>query len=222
MILLKPHQPARAEGCLIQTNATCVTGNRLAHALLCASVRVTTQRSAVVTRTKSEPKCVSQQTFPKTRSTAPGIMVSIAEYFFTVGNDNGKSLVYTSRTQKVLSVATACTVAIKAPPGRATGASAKAAIHLQNRAESKGLSILEKKNNPRVCSIQRAFVCFQLTISVPDDCLWQLFCRAQFPQLQDRPAYFKGGVYHQYTNARARASWMSCGYFFTEKSPRCL
>ena len=71
--------------------------------------------------------------------------MSIAEYFFTIGNDKRKSLVYTARTQKVLSVATACTVATKAPPGRATGASAKAAIHFQNRAVSKGLSIFEKR-----------------------------------------------------------------------------
>jgi len=145
MIALKLTQPARPEGCPILTNATCVTGSRLAHGLLCPSVRVTTQRSAVVTRTKSEPKCVSQWTISKSCSTAPGIMVSIAKYFFTVGNDKRKRLVYTSRKQKVLSVATACTVAIKAPPGRVTGASAKAAIHLQNRTESKGLSIFARR-----------------------------------------------------------------------------
>lgn len=111
----------------------------------CASVRVTTQRSAVVTRTYSGFKCLVCKTLLNARPTAPGIMVSIAKYFFAIGNDKRKRLVYTSRTQKVLSVATACTVAIKAPPGRATGASAKAAIHLQNRAVSKGLSIFEKR-----------------------------------------------------------------------------
>ena len=74
-------QPVRTEGCPMQPNATSVTGMRLAHALLCASVRVTTQRSAVVTRTFSGLKYAACQNFLIVRPNAPGIMASFAKYF---------------------------------------------------------------------------------------------------------------------------------------------
>jgi len=74
-------QTARTEGCPIQTNATCVTGQCLAHVLLRASVRVTTQRSAVVTRTYSGLKYAACQNFLNIRPTAPGIMASCAKHF---------------------------------------------------------------------------------------------------------------------------------------------
>ena len=85
---MEPPQHTRTEGCPMQPNATCVTGRRLAHALPRASVRVTTQRSAVVTRTHSGLKYVACQNYLKTRPTAAGIMVSFEKYFFNIGNDN--------------------------------------------------------------------------------------------------------------------------------------
>jgi len=106
VILLKPHQPAHTEGCSIQHNATCVTGHCLAHALLRASVRVTTQQSAVVTRSHSGLKYAACQNFLKACPTAPGIMASFDKYFFNIVNDNDERLVYTRHTQSVLSVAT--------------------------------------------------------------------------------------------------------------------
>ena len=69
----------------MQPNATCVTGMCLAHALPRASVRVTTQRSAVVTRTYSGLKYAACQNFLNIRPTAPGIMVSLAKIFSTLG-----------------------------------------------------------------------------------------------------------------------------------------
>ena len=90
----------------MQTNAACVTGNRLAHGLPRASGRVTTQRSAVVTRTHSGLKYAACQNFLKACPTAPGIMASFDKYFFNIVNDNDERLVYTRHTQSVLSVAT--------------------------------------------------------------------------------------------------------------------
>jgi len=90
VIFLEPHQPARTEGCPMQPNATCVTGRRMAHRLPRASVRVTTQRSAVVTRTYSGLKYAACQNFLNIRPTAPGIMVSLANNICNTGNDNGE------------------------------------------------------------------------------------------------------------------------------------
>jgi len=73
--------PARTEGCLIQTNAACVTGNRLARGLPRANFRVTTQRSAVVTRTYSGLKYAACQNFLNIRPNASRIMVSFAKHF---------------------------------------------------------------------------------------------------------------------------------------------
>jgi len=72
---MKPPQHTCTEGCLMQTNAACVTGQCLAHRLPGASGRVTTQRSAVVTRPQSGPKCVRCENIFETRSNATGIMV---------------------------------------------------------------------------------------------------------------------------------------------------
>jgi len=91
-------QTACTEGCPIQPNATCVTGKRLAHALLRTSGRVTTQRSAVVTRTYSGPKCRACRIFLNARPNAARIMASFAKHFFDFGNDNGVWFVYTRYT----------------------------------------------------------------------------------------------------------------------------
>ena len=221
MILLKPPQPAHTECCLPQTNATCVTGQFLAHALLRASVRVTTQRSAVVTQTKSEPKCVSQRTFPKTRSTAPGIMVSITRYFFMLGTTNAIDLsilstrnqfypwpLRQSGNQGTSGLCNRC-ISESCDPSSISGSSIES-VHLR------------RKNNLRVCSIQQMFVCFSLTSPVPDDCLWRLFCRAHFSQLRDCPAYFKGGAKH-HDKERPCAGMLNCvGLPPYREYPRCL
>ena len=72
---MKPPQHTCTEGCLMQTNAACVTGQCLAHRLPRASGRVTTQRSAVVTRTQSGAKCEGRGTILMTGANAAGIMV---------------------------------------------------------------------------------------------------------------------------------------------------
>ena len=70
-------------------------------------------------------------------------------------------------------------VATKAPSDRATGASAKAAIHLPQRAASKGLSIFEIRASTGLFSSAGIRLC-QTTSLVPGDRLWPLSCRAHF------------------------------------------
>ena len=118
----------------MQPNATSVTGMRLAHALLCASVRVTTQRSAVVTRTYSGPKYAACQNFLNARPTAPGIMVSFAKYFLQCRERQLQTNCLYFPNAISFIRGHYGKVATKAPSGRATGASAKAAIHLPHRA----------------------------------------------------------------------------------------
>jgi hypothetical protein len=88
MIDPKPRQTACTEGCPKQANATCVTGNAWRTDCHAGSGRVTTERSAVVTRTYSGLKYAACQNFLNMRPTAPGIMASFAKYFFNIRNDN--------------------------------------------------------------------------------------------------------------------------------------
>ena len=144
---MEPPQPACTGGCPIKTAVTCVTDKHLAQALPSSNVRVTTQRSAVVTRTYSGPKCAAWRIFLNTRPNAAKIMVSLSKYFCAFGNDNSPWLVYTPRTQSVLSVAAACTVATKAPPDRVT-------VHRR-----KPRSIFQIRTTHSVCSIYQASAC---------------------------------------------------------------
>ena len=90
--------------------------------------------------------------------------------FYNFGNDNSPSLVYTPRTQSVLSVSTACTVATKALSDRVT-------VHRR-----KPRSIFQIGTAYRVCSFYQASACLSLTSLVPGDCLWPLSCCAHFLQ----------------------------------------
>ena len=84
-------------------------------------------------------------------------------------------------------------VATKAPSDRATGASAKAAIHLPQRAAPKGLSIFEiraaywavlSSRHPPVLNHEL----------VPDIAFGHCHAALIFHKPQDCPAYIKGGV----------------------------
>ncbi len=173
--------PARTEGCPIQHNATCVTGVCLAHGLLCTSGRVTTQRSAVVTRTHSGHKYVACQNFLKARPTAAGIMVSFAKYLFQHW-ERQRRKTYLYSLQAISFIRGHCgKVANKAPPGRATGASAKAAILPQPRAAPKGLSIFDIRAATGLFYSAGIRLC-QTTSIVPGSCLWPLSCRAHYSQ----------------------------------------
>ena len=118
----------------MQPNATSVTGMRLAHALLCASVRVTTQRSAVVTRTYSGPKYAACQNFLNARPTAPGIMVSFAKHFLQHW-ERQRRMTCLSFTNAISFIRGHCVYSgNQGTIGSCDGASAKAAIHLPHRA----------------------------------------------------------------------------------------
>jgi hypothetical protein len=134
VILLKPHQPARTEGCPMQANATCVTGVCLAHWLLCTSVRVTTQRSAVVTRTYSGPKYAACQNFLIARPNAPGIMASFAKYFLQC-RERQQRTTCLYFPNAISFIRGHCVYSgNQGTIGSCNGASAKAAIHLPHRA----------------------------------------------------------------------------------------
>ena len=79
-------------------NATCVTGQRLAHALRCLSGRVTTQRSAVVTGPHSVPKCEWRGEFFYTRPNAGRITASLLNKKYVFSHDTAVRPVYTGRT----------------------------------------------------------------------------------------------------------------------------
>ncbi len=166
MVPVEPRQPARTEDRMMHHNAAYVTGNRLAHRLPSASVRVTSQRSAVVTRTPSECKPRYTEGFFRRCPDASGMTLSLAEKFSSRRNDNHRQPDYTDCQSTDLSVATACTVANKAPSDRATGAS------VINRDPS---SI---KNSPLGLFIKQATACLSTlesdiqdrSLASPDPC----------------------------------------------------
>lgn len=172
--------------------------------VVCASVRVTTQRSAVVTRTKSEPKCVSQWAFLKTRSTAPGITVSIAEYLFIVGSDKRKRLVYTRYRKSVLSVATTA----KWQPRHLRVVQQVHQRKLRSIfkiGQSQKACPSSKKEQPHGSVLfSRRLSAFNSRAMRPTIAYGGCFAVLIIYQSQACPAYFKGGVYHHHKNAHDR------------------
>ncbi len=155
MILLKPHQPARTEGCPTQTNAICVTGQCLARALLYASVRVTTKRSAVVTRTYSGPKCAAWRNFSNTRPNAPGIMTSRAKHFLR-HRERQRRMTCLYFPNVISFIRGHCVYSGKQGTiGSCNGASAQAAIHLPHRAVPHRSGHLRHQDSHRAVSFSR-------------------------------------------------------------------
>lgn len=214
----------------MQTNATCVAGISLAHRLPCTSGRVTTQRSAVVTRPHSIAKCEWRGRFFCTRQNARGITASLLK----------KSLFSAMTRGYTLSILAAHSgfirshcgkVATKAPSGRETGASAKAAILSQTRAASR-LSIFDIGQCERYCPssssgnairpvfsrrrvpvVNREYMQrWPLAVVVP--CSFSINRRIVLPTSKEVLSHSK--------NARARARWIAWRPFSTENKPRCL
>ena len=174
---MKTDIPARNEGCPIQTNATCVTGQRLAHALRRSSGRVTTQRSAVVTRPHSVPKCEWRGKFFITRPNASRIMASLLNKKFVFSHDNAVWPAYTGHTfwfyprplrqsgnQGTFGSCNRC-IGESCDPSSTSGSIE--AVHLQNQDSH---SAVLSSRRPPVLSTSR----------VPGDGLWPLLCRAHF------------------------------------------
>ncbi len=95
---MKPPQHTCSEGCPIQPDATGVTGYCLAHGMLRAIGRVTTERSVVVTRPQSEPKCEWCGNIFDLCSNASGITVWLLNKYSKFSNDNAVRPAYTRRT----------------------------------------------------------------------------------------------------------------------------
>lgn len=174
---MKTDIPARTEGCPIQTNATCVTGQRLAHALRRSSGRVTTQRSAVVTRPHSVPKCEWRGKFFITRPNASRIMASLLNKKFQFRHDKVVQPVYTggtfwfyarplrqSGTQGTSGSCNRC-ISESCDPFSISGSIE--AVHLQN--QNSHSAVLSSRHMPVLT-----------TSCVHGDGLWPLLCRAHF------------------------------------------
>ena len=95
---MKPCQPARTEGYPIQHNASCVTGNAWRTDCHVRGGRVTTERSAVVTRPQSGAKCERCVKILDVRPTAGGITARLLNKNFQFSNDNVVWPAYTGRT----------------------------------------------------------------------------------------------------------------------------
>ena len=133
VILLKPPQPACTGGCPIKTAATFVTVKRLAHGLLRSNVRVTTQRSAVVTRAYSGPKCAACRIFLNTRPNASKIMVSLSKYFLQL-RERQQPIACLYSPYAISFIRGHCVYSgNQGTTGSCNGASAQAAIHLPNQ-----------------------------------------------------------------------------------------
>jgi hypothetical protein len=98
MIDPKQRQPACTEGCPIQAVATCVTGSAWRTGCHAGSGRVTTERSAVVTRPHSVPKCEYCGKFFVTRPNASDITTSLLNKNYKFSHDNVVQPVYTGCT----------------------------------------------------------------------------------------------------------------------------
>ena len=142
MILLKPPQPACTGGCPIKTAATCVTGKRLAHGLPRSNGRVTTQRSAVVTRTYSGPKCAAWRIFLNTGANAAKIMVSLSKYFLQL-QERRQPMACLYFSYAISFIRDHCVYSgNQGTTGSCNGASVQAAIHLPNQNNSQSLFYL--------------------------------------------------------------------------------
>lgn len=84
---MKPRQHTRTEGCPIQHNASCVTGDAWRTGCYVRGGRVTTERSAVVTRPQSGAKCERCVNILDVRPTAGGITAWLLNKNFQFSND---------------------------------------------------------------------------------------------------------------------------------------
>ena len=177
MFMPKPHQPARAEGCPQQTNASHVTGQCLAQWLPRASVRVTTQQSAVVTRTYSGPKRALWQDFINARRNAPRIMVSFEKHFLQ-RQERQSRIACLYYLNAISFIRGHCVYSGNQDAiGSCNGVSAKAAVHLPHRAvphRSAHLRRLQPVLNHEPCARQ-----LPLVIVLP--CLFSTNCRIVLP-----------------------------------------
>jgi len=156
-----------------------VTGYCLAHGLPRTSGRVTTQRSAVVTRPHSVPKCECCGKFFVTRPNASDIMTSLLNKKFGFRHDNRVRPVYTG-----------CTFWFYPRPLRQSGKQGTSGSCNRCISESCDPSSTSGSSS-QVCPSSKsgqpiglfysAGIRLSLTTSrVPGDCLWRLLCRAHF------------------------------------------
>ncbi len=206
----------------MQTDATCVTGISLAHRLPCTSGRVTTQRSAVVTRPYSGPKCAACRNFLNARPNAPGIMTSFAKHYLQ-HRERQRLMTCLYWPNAISFIRGHCVYSGKQGTiGSCNGASAQAAIHLPHRAVPRRSVHLRNQDSPQGCSIQQASACLKPRASCPAIASGHCLAMLIFHKPQDCPAYFKGGVSPHSKYARVRARWITRGYPSTEESTRCL
>jgi len=176
----------------MQHNAICVTGYHLARGLPCPGSRVTTQRSAVVTRPQSGGKCECNRDIFEARPNASEITTSLLNKKSGSRHDNA-----------VLSVYTGCTFWFFPRPLRQSGNQGTSgscnrcisescdpysmsgsieAVHLQY--QNRHRAVLSSRRppvfnyEPRARRSLMAFCCAALILNPPQVC----------------PAYFKGGV----------------------------
>ena len=164
----------------MQTNATCVTGISLAHRLPCTSGRVTTQRSAVVTRPHSVPKCEWCGKIFVTRPNAGRITASLLNKKFVFSHDNAVWRAYTGHTfwfyprplrqSGTQGTSGSCNRCISESCDPFSTSGRIEAVHLQNQNSH---SAVLSSRRPPVLSTSR----------VPGDGLWPLLCRAHFQSI---------------------------------------
>lgn len=161
----------------MQHDATCVTGYRLAHALRRPSGRVTTQRSAVVTRPHSVPKCECCGKFFETRSNARRITASLLNKNLDLCDDNAVQPVYTGHTYWFYprplrqsgdqGTSGSCNRCIGESCDPFSTSGSIEAIHLHN--QDSHSAVLSNRHMP-----------VSTTSCMPGDGLWPLLCRAHF------------------------------------------
>lgn len=119
-----------------------MTDKHLAQALPRSNVRVTTQRSAVVTRTYSGPKCTACRIFLNTRPNAAKIMVSLSKYFLQL-RERQQPIACLYSPYAISFIRVHCVYSgNQGTIGSCNGASAQAAIHLPNRNSLQSLFFL--------------------------------------------------------------------------------
>ena len=156
---MKLSQHTGTEGCRIQPDAACVTGQCLAHRLPSASGRVTTQRSAVVTRPHSGLKCEWHGNIFETCSNASGIMTWLLNKNFKFSNDKCRTACLYSSHVLVLSAATAAKWQTRHLRVVQQVHQRKLRSIFDSRAVPQGLSILDIGHCFKACPFSQASAC---------------------------------------------------------------
>ena len=161
----------------MQTDATCVTGISLARGLPCTNGRVTTQRSAVVTRPQPVRKCEWCGKFIITRSNASRITASLLNKKFHFRHDKAVQPVYTGctfwfyprplRQSGNQGTSGSCNRCIGESCDPFPTSASIEAVHLQN--QDSHSAVLSNRHMP-----------VSTTSCMPGDGLWPLLCRAHF------------------------------------------